>query len=191
MLNVNGIFKIEYNVLGPFERVGVWFQGCSIRCKNCFVPELWSFKPNKMFSANELFKEVEKFKLKEITLSGGEPFDQDKKEFYKFLKILRKNEYGIWVYSGYTIEELIERGFYKHLKLIDVLVDGRYVDDLNNNEVWKGSSNQRIILLTNRYKNIALERNRKLQFIVVNNEFFVIGIPKRNFWKKFYSLITD
>jgi len=39
--------------------------------------------------------------------------------------------------------------------LIDVLVDGRYVDDLNNNEVWKGSSNQRIILLTNRYKNIA------------------------------------
>jgi anaerobic ribonucleoside-triphosphate reductase activating protein len=144
-----------------------------------------------MFSANELFKEVEKFKLKEITLSGGEPFDQDKKEFYKFLKILRKNEYGIWVYSGYTIEELIERGFYKHLKLIDVLVDGRYVDDLNNNEVWKGSSNQRIILLTNRYKNIAIERNRKLQFIVVNNEFFVIGIPKRNFWKKFYNLITD
>ncbi len=191
MLNIYAIFRIENNVLGPFERIGIWFQGCSIRCRNCFVPELWSFKENKVFRPYELFNEIQKFNLKEITLSGGEPFDQDKSALYDFLRILKNNDYGIWVYSGYTIEELLNNDFYEHLKLIDVIVDGRYVDELNNNNVWKGSENQRIILLSNRYKDAIVEKKRKIQVVVCGNDFFVIGIPERNFWFDFKGKLKN
>jgi len=185
-LNVNNIFKIEKDVLGPYERVGVWFQGCSLGCKGCIVPELWAFKPKKLYKAEELFKEITKYNLKEITISGGEPFQQPRNEFLKFLKILRENDFGIWVYSGYTIEELIKMEFIEHLKLIDVIVDGRYVEKLNNNDIWRGSSNQRIILLTDRYNNVSVKsKGRIIQIIIKKNEFYIIGIPPL----KFYTLL--
>lgn len=179
MLKVREVLKIERDVLGPGERVGVWFQGCSLRCRGCMVPETWSSSSGKAYLAEELFSEIESFRLKEVTLSGGEPFEQDKKTLLKFLKLLRKNGYGIICYSGYQVEELINRGFGVHLNQIDLLIDGRYIPELDDGTPWRGSSNQRFILLSQRYRNTHLPQSRKVQIIVLEGKYMIVGIANK------------
>jgi len=184
MLNVAFILKIEKDVLGPGERVGIWFQGCSLNCKNCIAPELKPRKIVKLFKPEDLVKEIKKYNLFEITLSGGEPFEQDRESLLNFLKLLKNNNFGIWVYSGYYIEELISKGFEEHLRYIDVLVDGRYEDEKNFNQPLVGSSNQRIIFLSNKYKDSDLPRKRKFQIVLSKKrKFFFIGIPPKGIIK--------
>ena len=182
MMIVNEIKLIEEDVLGPGRRVGVWFQGCSLRCKGCIVPELWKSE-GKEYTPEELFSIISSFKIKEVSLSGGEPFEQDKNDLLKFLKLLKENDYGIWVYTGYTLEELIEKNFEELLIFIDVIVDGRYVEELNDGKPWRGSSNQRIILLSERYSNVKVPNKRKIQMEITENEIIIIGIPPKDFLK--------
>ncbi len=185
LLNVREILTIKDGVLGPYERVCVWFQGCSLKCPGCMVPEHQPKEPFLLMNADELFDRVEKFGLKEITLSGGEPFQQPENEFLKFLSILKSKGFGIWIYSGYTLAELEKNGYAKHLDFADALVDGRYNEKQNNNQPLKGSENQRIIFFTDRYKNAALPKSRKIQFNVKKQLISMIGVPPVNFWEKF------
>ena len=85
-------------------------------------------------------------------MSGGDPicnFDN----LLELLKLLKRELLPgktIWCYTGYTYEELIDLGQIESLKLIDVLVDGKFIKELNDNEhKFRGSSNQRIIYLKN------------------------------------------
>lgn len=185
-MRVNKICLLENDVLGPGKRVGVWFQGCSLGCKGCIVPELWK-KGGNEFTPKELFSTINRFGLKEVSLSGGEPFEQNKEEFLELLKILHKNNFGIWVYTGYTIEELMEKGFYDHLTFIDVLVDGRYIEDMNDGEPWKGSSNQRILLISNRYSDVRVPKRRVLQIEITEDSVMLLGIPTAGFWDSMHK----
>lgn len=180
MLRVREILKIEKDVLGPDERVGIWFQGCSIKCKDCMVPETWEFNGGKLYSAYDLSKEVKAFGLKEVTLSGGEPFDQNPDVLFEFLSILKDDNFGILCYSGYYFEELIKKGFAEHLKLIDLLIDGRYIKIYDRGTPWRGSDNQRFIILSDRYKDVILPQKRKIQILVYENRFQVVGIANMN-----------
>jgi len=122
------------------------------------------------------------YNINEITFSGGEPFEQNSELFYELLKILKEKNFGILVYSGYTFNELIEKNFLNHLKLIDILIDGRYIDDLNSHQTWRGSENQNIYFFSKRYENFDFSKlkGRKLQFIVEENRVTLIGIPEKN-----------
>ena len=150
--------KINKNDIanGPGVRVSVFFSGCEHYCKGCFNSEAWDFNYGKEFNSdtiNEILDAMKPNYIKGLTVLGGEPMHYN--NAYALLKLCEavKNRYPdktIWVYTGYTYEELEEMNIFAHTILlnqfIDVLVDGRFIEDLKDITLrFKGSSNQRII----------------------------------------------
>ena len=132
----------------------IFFQGCSHHCEGCFNPETWSFDTGKEFTEDIQNKFIELCKkpyIKCISILGGEPFDQDPMELFHFLKRLNQEvNKPIYLWTGYTYEELLEKDFYiKRIfseGFISVLIDGEF--NLQERDLMlklRGSSNQRII----------------------------------------------
>lgn len=138
-------------------RTSIFFSGCEHGCKNCFNNELWDFNVGEQFT-----EEIYKLKIKPtisshiagISILGGEPMHQNNiLSTFNLIKWF-KNDYpnkNIWLWSGYTWEELMDKSNknyeinFEIMKNIDVLVDGRYVDELRDITLpFRGSSNQRI-----------------------------------------------
>lgn len=150
-MRISGIIS-ESIVDGPGIRLVVFFQGCSHNCLGCHNPDTHSFSGGKEITVDEIIDKIEKAPyLDGITLSGGDPFFQVE-EMLKLLKIVKeKTNVNVWVYSGYTFEEIIELGKKKNeylevIKYIDVLVDGRFIFEKRDISLqYKGSTNQRII----------------------------------------------
>ncbi len=132
-------------------RTTLFVSGCTHRCYNCFNAEYQSFAFGQPFTQQEI--ELIKRYLSEpmiggLTILGGEPLQQDPREMCTFLEQIRRvSDKSIWIYSGYTYEEIIaEEEKKKILALCDVLVDGRYVESLKNLRLkFRGSANQRVI----------------------------------------------
>ena len=126
-------------------------QGCNHHCKNCFNPSTWSFDGGKMINMDSLVQQVldEPF-LDGVTFSGGDPFQQPDKFAY-LAKKLKEKDINIWIYTGYTFEELLElaktnESIDEMIHNCDVIVDGPFVQDLYDPKLlFRGSSNQRII----------------------------------------------
>lgn len=147
---------------GEGVRVSLFVSGCRNKCKNCFNPETWNFSYGKKFDENTLEDIINSLKPNHIngfTVLGGEPFEEEnQKELLPIIKRI-KEEYPnktIWMYSGYLYDvDLLPENGKKHteyteeiLSLIDVLVDGRFVEELKNLSLkFRGSTNQRIILV--------------------------------------------
>ncbi len=144
---------------GEGVRVTLFVSGCTNCCKGCFQPETWDFSYGKPFTQdteNEIIKALEPPYINGLTLLGGDPFEprnqRDLLPFVKKVRALYPNK-TIWAFSGFTYEELKADGSYcrcdetdELLKLIDILVDGRFVEELKDiSLVFRGSSNQRII----------------------------------------------
>ncbi len=135
---------------GPGVRTTIFLTGCTLNCKNCFNKEYQNFHFGKVFD-EKAFEEVmdclSDANISGLSVLGGEPFDNlaGLKEF--ITKVRANSEKDIWIYSGYTFEELLEKdGAMDVLKNIDVLVDGRFVEYLKDLKLkFRGSSNQRII----------------------------------------------
>lgn len=141
-------------------RVTLFVSGCTHHCKNCFQPETWDFSYGTPFTAQteaELLEELSHSFIHGLTLLGGEPFEPDnQRALLPFLRRVRAELPGktIWAYSGYTWEELTgavpsrcrcERTD-EMLSLLDVLVDGEFVEELKDITLrFRGSSNQRLI----------------------------------------------
>jgi anaerobic ribonucleoside-triphosphate reductase activating protein len=193
MLNVRAVMPLGDGVLGPGRRVAVWFQGCSLGCGGCIVPELQPTVPFELVDADRLFARVKETEpgTGEITISGGEPFEQPREEFLRFLELLDSDGFGIWVYSGYVIEELMHAGRQRELALMDTLVDGRYIAGKDDGVALRGSSNQRIIMLSDRYAGIPLPGSRKIEVSVNDREVSVAGIPPAGFWKEFTGRLSS
>ena len=140
---------------GPGVRVSVFLSGCEHYCKGCFNNEAWDFNYGKEFT-DEILKEIiDAMKadyIKGITILGGEPMHpRNIDTLYEIVSDV-KNKYPektVWVYTGYTLEEILDQDdIYTLCSLvhIDVLVDGRFVEELKDLSLrFKGSSNQRII----------------------------------------------
>ena len=157
---------------GPGIRVSLFVSGCEHYCKGCFNKEAWNFDYGKEFTAQTLFEikeELMKPYISGITILGGEPMHPKncKTVANLILYILDNCAKSIWLYSGYTIDEL-EYRIHKDnkttdeeelaentktiLEHIDVLVDGRFEADKKDLKLrFKGSSNQRIINM-NQYR---------------------------------------
>ena len=146
------IHKITYpdvnNGLGC--RATLWVSGCSHHCKGCHNKETWSFKSGKNFDdeyKEKLFNVISLPYIKGLTLSGGDPIDS----YDEVLSLTKefRDKFGetkdIWLYTGYTKDELYELGKNEILEFVDVLVDGRF--DLSKRDVslpFRGSSNQNL-----------------------------------------------
>lgn len=140
-------------------RITLFVSGCTNHCKNCFQPQTWDFDFGEPFTEETEEKLLEMLKpdyINGLTLLGGEPMEpQNQRALVPFLKRVRKAypNKNIWCFTGFTYEVLKTDGSHPRcevtdemLSLIDVLVDGRYVDELKDLTLqFRGSSNQRLI----------------------------------------------
>ena len=145
---------------GDGVRVSLFVSGCTHRCKGCFNEEAWDFAYGKPFTAEteaEILSALEPGFIDGLTLLGGEPMEpENQRVLVPFLRRVR-DRFGlsrtIWVYTGCVLEtELRSESRWRtevtdeFLSLIDVLVDGPFVEDLKDISLkFRGSSNQRII----------------------------------------------
>lgn len=144
---------------GEGVRVTLFVSGCTNHCKNCFQPQTWDFNYGKPFTEEteaELFRLLSPRYIRGLTLLGGEPFEpENQRALLPFFRKLRRElpEKTVWAFTGFTWEELHTEGSHPRcevtdelLSLIDVLVDGRYVEELKDIGLrFRGSSNQRLL----------------------------------------------
>lgn len=138
---------------GEGIRTSVFFSGCTHNCFNCFNKEYQNFKYGNKWTEDEIEKVIsylDEDYVSGLTLLGGEPLQQDKDEMIYFLKKVRENlskSKDIWLFSGYTFEEILKSEDMKDvISYVDVLVDGRFMERLKDLTLkFRGSSNQRII----------------------------------------------
>lgn len=144
---------------GPGVRTSLFVSGCRHHCKGCFNPETWNFNYGNPFTQKEIdfiIKITEPSFVDGLTLLGGEPFEpENQKTLIELLKQFKEKipNKKVWCYSGFSFEkELLpkarneEENVKSLLELIDVLVDGKFIEELKNPALlFRGSSNQNII----------------------------------------------
>lgn len=165
---------MKYAQVVPFDvcngkgvGASLFVQGCSMHCFNCFNSSAWDFNGGKAWdekAKNKFLDIASKPYIKRISILGGEPLaKQNVEEVLYIVKKIKKDfsDKSIWLYSGYTWEQIIrptttddfnpDRDAWLEQRkeivaLCNVLVDGRYVDELKDITLpFRGSSNQRII----------------------------------------------
>ena len=144
---------------GPGVRVSLFVSGCTHHCMGCFQPETWDFSYGKPFTEETEKRMIALLKrdfIEGLTVLGGEPFEPSNQEvllpFLRKVKELRPKK-TIWCYTGYLFDlELLKESRARceftdeMLSLLDVLVDGEFVEEKRNLKlVFRGSENQRII----------------------------------------------
>lgn len=171
--------------LGYGTRFGIWTIGCPRRCPNCSNPELQNPNSKKCIEVSSILSLISQYKEKidGVTITGGDPFMQVDALGELLLGIDALGIEDTLVYTGYTLDE-IKSDFRmdRVLTHIGVLVDGPYIDALNDNKSIRGSSNQHIIVLResliDRYRDVD-NWNRKSQTIYTDNSLYSIGIPHK------------
>lgn len=149
-IRVAGFMK-ESIVDGPGIRFAIFCQGCPHGCEGCHNPETHDFGGGNLFSIKKIIKAIDENPLLQgVTFSGGEPLCQVR-PFLSLAREVKRRNLDLLIYTGYTIEELIERmkeepELEELLRLSDHLVEGRFVQSLRNLSLsYRGSTNQRII----------------------------------------------
>ena len=146
---------------GEGVRVTLFVSGCRNRCEGCFQPETWDFSYGSQFTQeteNEILEMLKPSYIKGLTVLGGEPFEPENQcALLPFIEKIKKElpNKNIWIFSGYTFEELLKEGSHprcevtdKLLSMTDVLVDGRFILEQKDITLkFRGSKNQRILNL--------------------------------------------
>ncbi len=180
-------------VLGPGSRLGIWLQGCSIRCPGCVSRDTWVRDATREMDVDALLawcQRVAPGAPDGITISGGEPFDQPG-ALAAFLKGLHRwrrasgRDFDILCYSGYPLNTL-QRKHGQILALLDAIIPEPYVDGLPLAHVWRGSANQPLVPLSAlgeaRYKphlETPAAEGKCMQVAVDGRRLWFIGIPHR------------
>ena len=174
-------------VLGPGVRSVIWFQGCLLNCPNCIAQEMNIAAPAFLTTPRNLADWcMSQLGIQGVTLSGGDPLDQPLGMLEEFLSILRlETSLDIVLYTGRTLSQLrqIDVGpMARVLELVDILIDGPYLETLNNGHGWRGSSNQQIHWLSNRLTpdNSPEPAQRKMRISLnQQGELSLVGIPAK------------
>lgn len=174
-------------VLGPGVRYVVWVQGCPRGCPGCISPGAQDPAGGEERSVAALAEDILAVPdIEGVTISGGEPFLQAAALADLIDRIRARRDLGVIIYTGYVLEEL-QSGAVPHaddlLARTDLLVDGPYVEALNDDGALRGSSNQRAIPLTPRYAQDAVSYGapgeRKVELGVSDDGVFLSGVPSR------------
>ena len=145
--SINCCTEIE----GPNKRLTIWFQGCMLHCKGCCNPAYQPLEPRNIISLENLLKIIkdskEKYGIEGVTYSGGEPTLQQ--NLPVLTKEIHKLGLGVISFTGRKYEEISDI-----LEGCDVVLDGPYIEEQKENtRKVLGSTNQRIIILSDRYHN--------------------------------------
>jgi len=178
-----GISRLHFPVttLGFGKRIGIWLQGCSIHCEGCISVDTWQFGINSI-SLEEVTELLKQWLPKSdgITISGGEPFDQEE-ALFELLQFLRSYQKSVLVYSGYSFQQLRTK---KEVRSgwIDVLISEPYDHKQPQTKALLGSDNQQMHLLTDLGKHdfeSYLEKSleKKLDIHFERDTVWMTGIP--------------
>ena len=140
---------------GDGIRVTLFVSGCEHHCKNCQNQKTWSYNSGIPFDVNaeaEILGELRKDYISGITFSGGDPLAPKNRQFINtYIHWIRREfpNKTIWLYTGYKFDQLVFEGNFlavDTLKNCDVVVDGKYIEELRDVSLkWRGSKNQRVI----------------------------------------------
>ncbi|HOO56456.1 MAG TPA: 4Fe-4S single cluster domain-containing protein, partial [bacterium] len=160
----------------------IWVQGCPKSCPGCISPDARPVNGGESVSVSELAEWIlGTGGIEGVTISGGEPMLQSEALFDLITEVRQACNLGVVCYTGFTIEELIQEGTSEQkllLKEIDMLIDGPYIQEKHENLLWRGSSNQRLIPLSGRYRESIVrltpnnDRTAGMQFFLDHH-----GIP--------------
>lgn len=178
-------------VLGPGNRIGLWLCGCNRACKGCSNPELWVQRKELEINVQDVVSLIRKItdshKVDGFTISGGEPFLQSD-ELLLLLSYLTPISTDILIYTGYRLEELRELNSKSINGILDsaaVIIDGAYIEDLNNDSVLRGSSNQQIHIMNpdyeDRYRQYLANRQNQIQNFTTVDGVLSVGIHRKTF----------
>lgn len=185
-VRIHGIAN-NTTALGPGNRAVVWFQGCERRCKGCMSPSSRALNGGSEWTVEHLIKHICSIRnIEGITISGGEPFLQPE-ALHEFLKAIReRTNLGVIIYTGNTMEQLREmkNPLIDEIisSMVDIIIDGEYIDELNDGGSLKGSSNQTVNFITDRYlkdKDLYGSGKRDIQIMIEGNRALLIGVPDR------------
>jgi anaerobic ribonucleoside-triphosphate reductase activating protein len=177
-------------VLGHGKRIGLWFQGCSIHCKDCVSQDTWETTDGVPVRVEEILAWCESKAgegLDGITISGGEPFDQPLALAALLDALCRWRAHArlsidFLCYSGYPLR-MLETRHAAILEKLDVLIPEPYVATLPQGGIWRGSANQPLCLLSSlgekRYANLPDSPRKTMQIAPENGKLWMIGIPAR------------
>ena len=179
-------------------RVSLFVSGCRNHCPHCFNEMTWAFNYGKKYTKeveDDILEHLSKSYVEGLTILGGEPFEPENQEgILNLIKRVREElpSKDIWIYTGFTLEELLEgtrasTPLVKDiLKNIDVLVDGRFVEALKDITLkFRGSSNQRLIDVKETIKNNRIDiyfnsHEQALQFGLKQQEIFIVEEEIKN-----------
>lgn len=169
-------------LLGPSPRVTMWLHGCGRGCPGCIAAD-WNRqrKPVLTLSVETVFRFIGSCQdLEGVTISGGEPFRQAE-ALGQLVGALCDKGLGVILYTGYTLAELqadSRPGIRQALDGCDTLIDGPYVEALDDGRAFRGSSNQTIHHFTPRYQEyFSSAQTRQSVFRQENGYRYLLGIP--------------
>ena len=168
---------------GPGARFVVWVQGCALACPGCWNPDTWSFARRDLRETGEVAAEIAATTAIEgVTFTGGEPFDQAR-ALAEPGRAARDLGLSVFVFTGYDLDELTTPAHRALLDVTDVLVAGRYVEaERAEGLAWRGSTNQRVYFLTERYGVADMMVAPELEIVLgPDGSLLVTGFPGRAF----------
>ena len=178
VINIHSLIK-NSRVNGPGDRFVIWTQGCRKMCKNCYNPETWSHYKNNLFTIEEIIKQIKDSNATGVTISGGDPFEQPREIFSLLEKIsLLDLKDGVIVFTGYTMDEIKTIPQLEScLKYIDLLIDGRYFEDLRISSGLAGSSNQQFHFLTDKISREEVLIDQEVEIHFSSGLIQITGFP--------------
>ncbi|WP_338969449.1 4Fe-4S single cluster domain-containing protein [Spiroplasma endosymbiont of Labia minor] len=178
-LNINKFIE-KSEVEGPGNRFVIWFQGCTINCFGCCNQELVPLEKKMFMSVDILVEKIliskKMYNLEGITIIGGEPFLQPDGLEELVIKC-QEYELSVICFTGFTFE-VLENHYWQILSQIDILIDGPFIlSKLDKKRRLIGSTNQRVIKITDKYKesNYFDEQNQELEIFVENGFINING----------------
>ena len=179
---------VNDGVLGPYSRYCLWVSGCNRKCIGCISPESHDMYNGRKYSTDAIAWQIIPLPIEGITISGGEPFLQAQ-ALCELIKAVKKHrDIGVIVYTGYLYEEIADLPYGSQLlELCDLIIDGPYIQELDDGKALRGSSNQNVIAVTERYKEFISwygSDSRKVQ-IDKNNGIDIkkIGLPTNSIYE--------
>lgn len=148
-MNKISILNIVHDttVDGPGFRIAIYGAGCKHQCPGCHNPQSWDMNNGTEYSIDKLLNIIKQDEFSNVTFSGGDPFMQVEGFTELAYRIKSETNKNIWCYTGFLFENVLRSDkLSRILPYIDVLVDGRYIAALRDEDLqFRGSSNQRII----------------------------------------------
>jgi anaerobic ribonucleoside-triphosphate reductase activating protein len=176
-MNIRGYGLSKVN--GPGNRFVLWTQGCSKGCSECFNPETWSNNIYKEYSPRQIFELIKNFKVDGITISGGDPLEQEDEllELLMLLSTIRLSK-GVILFTGFTRAEISSNIIREEcLRYIDVLIDGRYEKNLKVDFSLRGSSNQEFYFFSNKVSMSELVFDQEIEISYLEGDIMMTGFP--------------